>query len=129
MYILEVGAGCMKKYSVPFPHLSPDVEALISLLKTSEGGRTRGTMSGYRPAHLVNEHYLTTGEHQYYSDDNILNLGEEVLGTITFISPEHYPNCLWVGKIIPFQEGRRVIGYAKIMKIYNNILKRQEYKK
>ncbi|WP_201763488.1 hypothetical protein [Chengkuizengella marina] len=86
-------------------------------------------MSGYRPAHLVNEHYLTTGEHQYYSHDNILDLGEEVLGTITFISAEHYPNCLWVGKIIAFQEGIRVVGYAKIMKIYNNILKRQEYKK
>jgi hypothetical protein len=78
-------------------------------------------VSGYRPNHLIIDDYLTSGTHYYY-DREIVQLGEMVLGTITFITPEVYPNCLWVGKSIPIQEGSKVVGYAIITKIYNQIL-------
>lgn len=53
----------------------------------------------------------------------LIPLGESALGTITFISPEEYPNCLWEGKVINIQEGSRVVGYATVTKIFNEILR------
>lgn len=64
---------------------APDIEAKITFLKNGE--RTRPVFSGYRPAHLVADNYLTTGTHHYYEKD-IVEMGETALGTITFISPE-----------------------------------------
>ncbi|MNI26908.1 elongation factor Tu [compost metagenome] len=96
-----------------------DIEAKITFLK--EGGRTNPAASGYRPNHLIRDNYLTSGTHHYY-DKEIVQLGETVLGTISFITPEAYPKCLRVGKIISIQEGSKVVGYAEIIKIFNQIL-------
>ena len=74
-----------------------DIEAKITFLKSEEGGRKNPVYTGYRPAHLVKDDYLTTGVHHYYDKEKV-ELGEMVLGTITFITPEAYPNCIWVGK-------------------------------
>lgn len=104
-----------------------DVEAIITFLKTEEGGRPNSCFSGYRPAHLVKEDYLTTGVHNYYDKEEVL-LGESVLGTITFITPEAYPHCLWEGKIITIQEGSHIVGSAKITKIFNESLRIAEEK-
>ena len=43
-------------------------------------------------------------------------------GTITFLSPEAYPQWLWIGKKINIQEGPRAVGYATISKIFNPFL-------
>lgn len=68
-----------------------DVEALFQFI----GNRKNNVYQGYRPAHMLKEGYLTTGVHSYYDLDNNL---DELKGTITFISPEAYPACLWIGK-------------------------------
>ena len=94
----------------------------MTFLKTKDGGRQGPVFNGYRPAHLVREDYITTGVHHYYDREKV-ELGEEVVGTITFISPEAYPNCLWIGKVINIQEGSHIVGYAKIAKIFNSLLK------
>ena len=86
---------------------APDIEAVITFLKTEEGGRNSPYSSGYRPAHLVKDDYLTTGTHNYFGKDEVLP-GETVTGTITFITPEAYPHCLWKGKVINIQEGSYV---------------------
>lgn len=99
----------------------PHIEAIITFFTPEEGGRKTPAVSGYRPAHLVKEDYLTTGIHKYYDREYVLP-GESVLGTIAFITPEVYPNCLWEGKILNIQEGGRVIGYAEVVKIFNEIL-------
>jgi elongation factor Tu len=99
----------------------PDVEAEITLLATADGGRSNGTFSGYRPQHKVRDDYLTTGVHQYFGCDSVLP-GQTVLGAITFITPEAYPHCLWVGRVIEIQEGSRVIGRARITRIMNALL-------
>jgi len=70
---------------------------------------------------LVKDDYLTTGIHQYYDREKV-ELGETVLGTITFINPEAYPECLWVGKRISIQEASHIVGYAEITKIFNETL-------
>lgn len=63
---------------------------------------------------------MTTGVHHYYNLDN--NSNDKIWGTITFISPEEYPNCLWNGKRIEMFEGSKSVGYATVTKIFNPIL-------
>lgn len=95
----------------------PDVEAIFEF----NGTRKTPANDGYRPAHLVVDNYLTTGVHHYYEVDSVPPNGT-AKGTITFLSPEAYPHCLWIGKKINIQEGARIVGYATITNIYNPIL-------
>jgi elongation factor Tu len=100
---------------------SPDVEAEITFFPTEQGGRQGPALSGYRPAHRVRDDYLTTGVHTYSDRDEVLP-GQTARGCITFITPEVYPHCLWVGCEIDMQEGSRVVGRVKITKILNPLL-------
>ena len=100
---------------------SPDVEALIEF----NGTKNRPVCSGYRPAHLVKDDYLTTGTHTYYSDEPIPPNGK-TMGTITFITPGAYPHSLWIGKKVRIQEGERIVGYATITKIFNHLLQKTD---
>ncbi len=95
----------------------PDVEVLFEF----NGTRRTPAADGYRPDHLVMDGYLTTGVHHYYEVRTVSPNGT-AKGTITFITPEAYPNCLWVGKRINIQEGARIVGYATILKVFNPVL-------
>lgn len=95
----------------------PDVEVLFEFI----GTRKQPAADGYRPHHLITEQYLTTGVHHYYDVQKVSSDGT-AKGTITFLSPEAYPNCLWVGKKINIQEGEHIVGYATILKVFNPIL-------
>lgn len=97
---------------------SPDVEAIFEF----NGTRKKPANDGYRPAHLVTDTYLTTGIHHYYGVESVAP-NETAKGTITFLSPESYPHCLWIGKKIRMQEGGRIVGYATITGIYNPLLR------
>lgn len=96
-------------------NLKPDIRANITLT------REKPVYSGYRPAHLIGD-YLTTGIHEYFNI-GILKSGETAEGTITFLSPEHYPHSLKVGMRLVFQEGAKIAGYVEILEIYNEFLK------
>ena len=95
-----------------------DVEAIIEF----NGTRLAPANDGYRPVHLIMNDYLTTGIHHYYGVKNVAP-NSSAKGTITFLTPELYPHCLWIGKKIAIQEGHRVVGYATITEIYNEALK------
>lgn len=97
----------------------PDVEVVFEFNNT----RKTPAFDGYRPHHLVNDTYLTTGTHHYY-DVDMLYPNSTAKGTIMFLSPEAYPHCLWIGKKISIQEGERIVGYATIIKIFNPILEK-----
>lgn len=99
----------------------PDIKALIHLNQT----RQSPAASGYRPAHRIKDGYLTTGIHQYIDTDELYP-GNSCEGTITFLTPEVYPNCLKVGQVIDIQEGARIVGTAEIIEIYNKLLVRLE---
>jgi hypothetical protein len=101
----------------------PDVEAEVTFLAPSAGGRSSPARSGYRPAHLVTDGYLTTGVHEYVGTDEV-KPGDTVRARITFLSPEVYPRCLWVGKVIAVQEGSCIVGSATVVHIMNELLKR-----
>ncbi len=96
---------------------SPDVEVIFEF----NGTRIHPAIDGYRPAHLITGDYLTTGIHHYYEVASVPPNGTAT-GTITFLLPEAYPHCLWIGKKITIQEGARIVGYATIIKIFNPLL-------
>lgn len=100
-----------------FFEIQPDVEVKFEFNMT----RKTPAKSGYRPHHLVKDDYWTTGVHKYYNVEEVVP-GETAYGTITFLSPETYPNCLHKGKVIPFSEGERIVGYVTIMKVLNPLL-------
>lgn len=99
----------------------PDVEALFEF----NGVRKSFVKSGYRPGHLVTDDYVTTGVHFYYGTDTV-DANGTATGTITFLTPECYPNCLWVGKKIEILEGARIVGHATIVEVYNPLLRKKE---
>lgn len=96
---------------------SPDVLVLFEFNDV----RKHPAKDGYRPAHLVNENYLTTGVHHYFDVDEVAPNGT-AKGTITFITPEAYPHCLWNGKRIRIQEGGKIVGYATVIDVLNPVL-------
>ena len=100
--------------------LKPDVEAIFEFV----GNRKDNLYEGYRPAHLIREDCLTTGIHSYYNFGS--NTNKEIKGTITFISPEAYSACLWIGKQITMYEGKNIVGYAIVTNIFNSILCKKE---
>ena len=99
----------------------PDVEALFEF----NGTRNNPAADGYRPQHLVTDNYLTTGVHHYYEVQTVSPNGT-AKGTITFITPEAYSHCLWVGKKLNIQEGERIVGYATVLKIFNPVLLKED---
>ncbi|MEH2960568.1 hypothetical protein [Candidatus Merdisoma sp. JLR.KK006] len=99
-----------------------DVEAIFYFI----GNKKNSIYQNYRPAHKIKKGYLTTGIHNYYNIDNSSN---EIKGTITFVSPESYPACLWIGKRIEMYEGSKVVGYAIITQIFNPILDKENLHK
>ena len=101
-------------------NIEPDVEVFFEF----NGVRRTPVKNGYRPGHLIKEDYVTTGVHNYYST-NIVEPYGVAIGTITFLTPEFYPHCLWIGKKIDIMEGKRIVGYATIIKIFNSILEKQ----
>lgn len=87
----------------------PDVEALFEF----NGTRKTPAMDGYRPAHLITGKYLTTGIHHYYSSESVSPDGM-AKGTITFLSPEVYPHCLWVGKKYAYKRANVLSGMQRL---------------
>ena len=96
---------------------TPDVEVIFEF----NGTRMSPAYDGYRPAHLIVDDYLTTGIHHYYDVESVPPNGT-AKGTITFLTPEAYPHCLWIGKKINIQEGARIVGHATITQIFNHLL-------
>lgn len=96
---------------------SPDVEVIFEF----NGKRMTPAIDGYRPAHLVTDDYLTTGVHHYYEVHSVPPNGT-ARGTITFLTPEVYPHCMWIGKKFSIQEGERIVGYATVTKVFNLLL-------
>jgi len=100
-----------------------DVEAEVTFLSPEAGGKANGVRSGYCPNHEVLENYLTSGRHEYMDKDEVWP-GEAATAHIWFISPEAYPGRLWIGREVRVQEGSRLVGYAKVTKIFNKLLER-----
>jgi len=97
-------------------------KADIEVLFFFNGRRETDARSGYRPAHRIKDNYFTTGIHFYYT--GMVKKNGIGRGTITFLSPNLYPHCLWIGKRIPFFEGERLMGTAIVTRIFNKTLEK-----
>tara|TARA_R110001599_G_C12234408_1_gene658281 strand:- start:1866 stop:2183 length:318 start_codon:yes stop_codon:yes gene_type:complete len=94
----------------------PDIEAQVTLISTEEGGRSGYAVSGYRPQHVFREDWVTSGAHQYITKDKLYP-GESALANISFLSP--LVQSLEIGTNLKIQEASRVVGFAKVTKIFN----------
>lgn len=106
-----------------YENLEYDVVADVYFYPPEKGGRHTPAVIGYAPNHLVNGDYLTSGRHIYFEQDYVFP-GHKAKTGIKFITPEVYPHCLEVGMRINVQEGNRVIGYATITEICNQLLEK-----
>ena len=98
-----------------------DVFALVKNQRPSKNS----IYNGYRPAFMIKEDYLTSGEIQFKNIKE-LKYGEETIAEIRFFTPEYYPNCLSCAQILPFYEGEKLQGYAKIISICNKFLEKSK---
>ena len=101
----------------------------ITLVSTEAGGRSTPARSGYRPVHAIHENYQTSGEHEYL-DVEWLYPSESSRVKVRFVTPHVYPHCIWVGREINVQEGRRIVGVVTVTEIVNLKLecKPEDYK-
>jgi len=92
------------------------------MLSEGDGGRSGYAASiRYRPQHVFREDWITSGMHRYIGQDRI-EPGETALADISFLSP--LEASLEIGSTLRIQEGSRVVGYAKVTKIFNDLLRR-----
>jgi elongation factor Tu len=106
------------------PPTEPDFEAEIYALPTESGGRKSPMLSGYRPNHdfgLPGE--LNDAKHDYPETGKIAP-GERGVARLWLLSPERQKGRLFEGMEFTVQEGNRVVGRGKIVKILKDELKR-----
>lgn len=98
-----------------------DVEAMVTLLPTTEGGREGEVRSGYRPMHEVHPGSLMAGVHRFLGRKSVAP-GMTVPAKIKFVSPESFPHSLWHGKVVDIREDDQVVGHAEVVHIFNPML-------
>jgi hypothetical protein len=96
-----------------------DIEGSFHLL--GKGGRLGAVRSGYRPAHKIFDNYFSSGRHEYVGIDE-LPLGATAHAYVWLLTPEVYPQSLWVGRVIGVYEGSKLVGQLKISAIHNPVL-------
>ena len=100
-----------------FPQRKPDIEVVIKNHRPSKSNMC----SGYRPAFKIGNDLLSSGVVKFTTCEE-LAYGEECVADVWFVTPEFYPNCMKIGDVILFQEGKVVHGSAIITKINNKVL-------
>ena len=106
--------------TVPLP--PPDIEAEIHFFAREEGGRRTPCKSGYRPSHDFGiEGMLNDAVHQYI-DKEWVSPGETVLTHLSFLAPETQFGRLYEGFEFTVQEGTRIVGRGRIIRVFNQIL-------
>jgi hypothetical protein len=107
------------------PPREPDLEALIGALPTEDGGRRTPMLSGYRPSHdfrLSGE--LDDATHEY-PDTGQVAPGETERAKLWLLAPDRQIERLFAGKLFTVQEGPRVVGNGRILRVINDHLERR----
>lgn len=76
----------------------------------------------YRPQHKVYDNYFTSGSHFYPGAESV-SPGESTRVEIMLVTPEFYPGCLWVGRVIEVYEGPRRVGTVRVDVIRTELLR------
>ncbi|MEM9256199.1 MAG: hypothetical protein AAGA91_12180 [Pseudomonadota bacterium] len=97
----------------------PDFQADVTMVSTEDGGKSHYAVTGYRPQCELAEDWRTTGVHEYIGADKIFP-GETRPTNIYLLSPKE--GSLWVGRELRIMEANKVVGYAKVTEIFNDLL-------
>jgi translation elongation factor EF-Tu-like GTPase len=96
----------------PLPH---DIEAEITFLPASAGGRGAPVSSGYSPqSHYAGHDWDAL---HTYPDADQVHPGDTVRAWLTFFSPEEHFGKLHPGDPFLLREGRHVVAYGKVTRI------------
>ena len=102
----------------------PDVEASITFLRTTEGGRSGPVNSTYRAA----ADFGVSGEFNdvnfEFPEDVLVELGRPVRGLLTLLWPERNAGRLHPGFKFTIHEGRKLVARGEITRILNNTVRR-----
>jgi translation elongation factor EF-Tu-like GTPase len=105
------------------PPSPPDIEAEIEFLPTDKGGRKTAVRSGYRPSHnFQHPEGLSDAQHEY-PDTLWVFPGQTARTLLWFIRPEHLAGRIRVGFGFTVQEGGRVVGKGRVVRILNEALR------
>jgi translation elongation factor EF-Tu-like GTPase len=104
-------------------HRPPDLEADISFLATSDGGRRSAAHSGYRPDHNFGVRGTLNGAAHEYVGQNSVEPGETARANLWLLAPECQQGRLQEGFAFTVQEGPRVVGNGVIRKVLNASLR------
>lgn len=100
----------------------PDLKAIISLIPTEQGGKTRYVISGYMPQHSFNRSKISTsGEHEYLEVEKLIP-GDKATAFIRLVEPIYFEGTIKVGDVFQILEGPKLAGTGEVLEIYNSIL-------
>lgn len=103
------------------PSRPPDLEAEISLLPAEQGGRRTPAVSGYRPSHDFNvPGTLNDALHEYI--EGSLRPGDTGRALLWLLAPEAQAGRLHPGFEFTVQEGARIVGKGKVLRVLNATL-------
>lgn len=96
--------------------------ALLTYLKTEDGGRKTPAVSGYRPGIKFSFHNdLFTGA-QKFIDVEFAFPGDVINAEITLLNPEYFKGKIYEGLDFGFYEGPNLIGRGIIKRILDPAL-------
>jgi translation elongation factor EF-Tu-like GTPase len=104
----------------------PDIEAEITYLPTSAGGRQGPARTGY-----VLQFYYDGRDwdaKQTFMDTEWVEPGETVFATLVFMSPQEHDKKLIEGTMFLIREGAKTVGYGKVTRILNLLAHAAEVK-
>jgi translation elongation factor EF-Tu-like GTPase len=100
----------------------PDIEAEITFLATEQGGRQSAAVSGYRASHNFGLAHLSDAAHEYV-DCEAVAPGQSARANLWFLAPQYQEERLFPGFTFTVQEGARIVGKGRVIKVINVTLR------
>jgi translation elongation factor EF-Tu-like GTPase len=94
---------------------SKDIEAEVTFIPTSAGGRKGPAFSGYRPQFFYDGHDWDAV--QFYPEVEQANPGDTVTVYFSFLSPQMHVGKVVPGKVFLIREGSKVVAYGRVTKV------------
>ncbi len=92
-----------------------DIEAVMTFLRTEEGGRKSPVFSGYRPQFHY-QHDEGDASHTYVGVEQV-NPGDTVTAQLKFYRPQNHDGKIAVGMEFLIREGNRTVATGRVTKI------------
>lgn len=102
----------------------PDVEARVTYLPTSEGGKNCAVSSGYRPMHDFGVPDVISDAQHIYPDCQKVTPGSTARVLMNFLVPDIHKRRLYEGMEFTVREGNWVVGHGIVTRVLNEELKK-----